>query len=84
MSSSATDKNSATCLYGMLLFPAEANVVLALLVSNLPSQKRIIASFSSLNDLPANKTNLGTGPVSGYRTFSSTGAILHRLPLMGF
>ena len=40
-----------------------------LLVSNLPSQKHVIVSFSSLSDLLANRTSLGTGQVSGYRTF---------------
>lgn len=53
----------------MLLFPAKANVGLVFLVSNLPSQKLVIVSFSTLSDLPANRTSLGTGPISGYRTF---------------
>lgn len=41
----------------------------ALLVPNLPSQNHVAVSFPSLGDLPANRTSLGTGQVSGNGAF---------------
>lgn len=52
-------QNSGTCLYSSLPLPAKAIVVLVLSVSDLPSQKR--GTVSSLGDLLANRTSLGTG-----------------------
>lgn len=54
-------QNLGTCLYSALPLPAKAIIVLVLSVSDLPSQKRGTVSFSSLGDLLANRTSLGTG-----------------------
>lgn len=40
-----------------------------LLDSHLTSQKHVTVFFSSVNDLLANRTSLGAGQVSAYRTF---------------